>query len=371
MASSIDVILPVYNAERTILSAVDSILHQSVTEYRVIIINDGSTDRSGEIISSISANDPRVVVISQPNSGIVEALNAGLTESSADLIARHDADDIANFDRLEIQRRYLDEHPDCAAVSGGVRHIDGGGKVTGSYFPPSPDTADPNWAHSKEPYLIHPFLMVRRESILSVGGYRHVHHAEDADLYWRLTDVGKLHNLDVILGDYRIHGHSISGSSVLNARIMAIHSQLSAISASRRRRGDQDLHFPGDTLRQYEAARSIDGMYELATAQLVTSERRFLEIAVASKLLELASYRPFSLEVEDCRFIRRAFGRRRSLLSSENRAEVRRSIARSGARLARKGKGREALALLPASVIPSACARLGYGVLVGGLARAI
>jgi hypothetical protein len=93
--------------------------------------------------------------------------------------------------------------------------------------------------------------MVRRASVVGLGGYRYVYHSEDTDLYWRLLDHGQLHNLDSILGDYRMHSGSISGSSIVNGRIMSLGSQLAALSARRRRSRLPDSVFPKDAIVRY------------------------------------------------------------------------------------------------------------------------
>src|SRR5689334_14700000 len=90
----IDVLIPAYNAETTIESALASIQTQTIQDIRIIVVNDGSTDRTGEILEKLKSKDPRIEVITTVNGGIVDALNHGLQACSADYIARHDADDI-------------------------------------------------------------------------------------------------------------------------------------------------------------------------------------------------------------------------------------------------------------------------------------
>jgi hypothetical protein len=219
-----------------------------------------------------------------------------------------------------------------------VRHIDAAGVVTGAYQPPDPDRADPDWAPSIEPYLIHPFLAVRRQALEAVGGYRHVHHAEDTDLYWRLREIGRLFNLPEVLGDYRLHDDSISGSSVTNGRIMAIHSQLAAISSKRRRAGSPDLTFERAQLAVYRKAGSIDGMMGIAEAPLDPDERSWLRVAVAAKLLELASYRPWKLAERDLRFIRAAWEGSHGDVAPHLRRELANLMQRIAATMALEGR---------------------------------
>src|SRR5947209_575161 len=127
-SSRVDVVIPVYNAASTIESAIGSIQAQTVTEIRIIVVNDGSTDATRQIVQRLAAADHRLILVDQANCGIVDALNAGLRICHADMVARHDGDDLANPDRFEKQLDYLSRHPDCVAVSGATRHIDEAGR---------------------------------------------------------------------------------------------------------------------------------------------------------------------------------------------------------------------------------------------------
>jgi len=306
--AKIDVLLPVYNAASTIEEAVRSVLTQTVEDLRVIVVDDGSTDHTAEILASLAAEDPRIEVLSRPNGGLVAALNAGLARCTAPLIARHDADDISFPDRLEAQAAYLESHTDVVAVSGSCVHIDANGQATGSHFQPcDPDLADDRALPALEPYLLHPFLMLRRSAITRVGGYRNVWHAEDSDLYWRLREIGRLANMARPLGKMRLHHASVSNASVVNGRIMAVHSQLAAISARRRAEGRPDLRFDTYTLDTCRQARGLEAILDIASMQLTSEEQRHLRKAASVKLLELATGRSYEIEVEDCSFIREAY----------------------------------------------------------------
>jgi hypothetical protein len=256
-------------------------------------------------------------------------------------------------------------------LSGAVRHIGETGELlaTTQYFP-SPEPAGAGWAPSREPYLCHPFLMARRAALIAVGGYRHVLHSEDTDLYWRLSEVGRLHNLDAPLGFYRLHAASISGRSIVNGRIMSLSSQLAGLSALRRRAGKPDIGFERSRIAGYHSAETAAAIYALGRQGLDEDEARYLRIAMAGKLLELTSYRPFELDLEDCRFIRQTRSER-SILSPANRRELDRRSAAATARLLRKGMLREAAALSTASLYGSIAARLAATLLPDPLRRAV
>lgn len=304
-APLVDVLLPVYNGAATIAESVESLLAQTMTRLRILVVDDGSKDATPQILADLSRRDPRVVVITQPNGGIVEALNHGLSHVIAPFVARQDADDISFPDRLERQLAAFEANPGLVAISGSCIHIDGEGRETGTrYTIPDADAADSHSLPATEPYLLHPFLMVRAEAFAAAKGYRYVFHSEDTDLYWRLRETGRLKNFPEALGKMRLHAGSISNASLQNGRIMAVQSQLAAISARRRAAGREDLPFPRTALAEYRTAANLEAMIAIAGRSLDHAERDFLRKAAAVKLLELASGRLYEIDDVDCGFVR-------------------------------------------------------------------
>lgn len=304
----VDVLLPVYNGAATIAESVESLLRQTVSRLRILVVDDGSKDATPQILAELSRQDPRVVVITQPNGGIVEALNHGLSHVTAPFVARQDADDISFPDRIQRQLEAFEADPGLVAISGSCLHIDTDGHETGTHYTiPDTDAADDHSLPANEPYLLHPFLMVRSEAFAAVKGYRYVFHSEDTDLYWRLREIGRLKNFPVALGKMRLHAGSISNASLQNGRIMAVQSQLAAISARRRAEGREDLAFPRATLADYRAASSLEAMIAIAGRHLDDAERDYLRKAAAVKLLELASGRIYEIDDVDCAFVRTVY----------------------------------------------------------------
>jgi hypothetical protein len=362
--ADIDVLIPVYNAASTLELALASITAQTFRDIRIVIVDDGSEDDSPKILSAWAARDQRIEIVRRPNGGIVAALNTGLEQCSATYLARFDADDIAFPNRLEWQRNYLKANRACVGVGCAVQHIDEhGARIHGLPQPGAPGKGDPEWAPAREPYIVHPFLMARREAVIAVGGYRFVPNSEDSDLFWRLAEVGSLHNPEEVLGQYRIHQHSLSSASVVNGRVMAVGSQLGALSAHRRRTGQPDLRFQMQANAELRSAGTLEMMCASAEGQLQPQEAQRFRLAVAMKLLELAAYRPFSIDHGDCAFIRRALDHAH-LFSPENRNEMRWYVTETAKRLLQKGELSNALALTP----PSFYARTAAKALAGLLA---
>jgi glycosyltransferase involved in cell wall biosynthesis len=358
---AIDVLIPAFNAAATLEMALDSIAGQSVGDIRILVVDDGSTDETPALLAARAARDPRVQVLRKANGGIVEALNHGLAQCITEFVARFDADDIAHPQRLEIQLEFLRKHPDHVAVGCDVDHIDElGAPISGLPRPGSPEGADPDWIPAREPYLIHPFVMMRRAAVVEVGGYRPSPNSEDSDLYWRLEERGRLHNLEERLGQYRVHGSSISSVSIVSGRVMAVGSQLSALSAARRRSGRNDFEFAAGDAASLKAAGSLSAMIELVARRLDPAELPHLRLAAGIKLLELAHYRPYEIELQDAQFIRAALALS-EIAAPENRGHIRWHVTQTSARLIRKGKLREALTLAPPEFMPRVAARVLLG----------
>lgn len=207
---AVSVLMPVYNGERFLAEAIDSILGQTFTDFEFVIIDDGSTDASPAILADYASRDPRIRVLRQANAGIVAALNRGLTECRAPLVARMDADDVCLPQRLAAQVNYLTQYPDLVAVGTAFQLISASGERGPIVRNPSSPRAIARGLRSAN-RLAHPTVMMRRDAVLAAGGYREaLRHAEDYDLWARLSLVHKLANLSECLLLYRIHTGQIS-----------------------------------------------------------------------------------------------------------------------------------------------------------------
>src|SRR3954469_7704719 len=135
-APVVTVLMPLYNAERFVAQTLDAILAQTFRDFEFLIINDGSTDRSLEILQDYARRDDRIRLISRPNTGYVPALNEGLGLARGEFIARIDADDLADPRRLELQVARLRQEPRLVALGSCASAIDEDGLPLGYYSVP-------------------------------------------------------------------------------------------------------------------------------------------------------------------------------------------------------------------------------------------
>ena len=210
----LSVIMPVYNDEEFLSQAIESILQQSYSDYEFIIINDGSTDRSGEIIHSFAQQDDRILVMTNSqNIGVTKSANMGIGMASGEYIARMDADDISLPDRFEKQIEFLDRHKDVWVLGGQIELVNEKGESCGS-IDCSTDEKVLRWmAVSNGAIVFHPTTMFRKEKINLVGNYpEDCRLAQDSALWRELYMVENfpLQNLGEVVLAYRIHNNNIS-----------------------------------------------------------------------------------------------------------------------------------------------------------------
>jgi glycosyltransferase involved in cell wall biosynthesis len=206
----VSVVLPVRDCERYIAQAVKSIVEQTFRNFELIVVDDGSRDRTLPILAEWAAQDQRIQVLARPRLGLVAALEAGRAGAKGFFIARMDADDIADPERLSRQVEYLDRHPEVIAVGGQIELIDVEGRSLGSrIFPVTP--ADCRAYLKRGAPFCHPAVLIRSDALAFVGGYRTAFEpAEDMDLWLRLAKMGELANLDVNVLRYRVHAASMT-----------------------------------------------------------------------------------------------------------------------------------------------------------------
>ena len=218
---AITVLMPVYNSERYVAMAVKSILDQTFRDFEFLIVNDGSTDNSMDIIREF--DDPRIRVIDTENRGVAAALRLGVEKATGDYIARMDADDESLPNRLEIEKRCLDENPGIAVVHGSVEYIDSKGQPVFLDRDEGHSNIITKWLLNWKNVPIHSTVMMRA-SILKEHALNYrieMNRAEDFDLWNRIARVGDFMYLPDILIRYRIHSENVSNSSPIDLQFDA------------------------------------------------------------------------------------------------------------------------------------------------------
>jgi len=208
-STKVTVLMPAYNAGKYIAEAIESVLQQTFTDFKLLIIDDGSTDDTAEIIRSFS--DKRIRLIRQSHHGIAAALNKGLSNATSEYIARFDADDICFPGRLMQQVAFLDEHPDVIIIGSDAEYIseDGGHLFDFKSIGNSHEQIIQK-IHSYCPF-IHSSVMYRKEQIIKAGGYSiHAHSFEDYLLWIQLLKLGKFANLPQQLIKVRFNPASVT-----------------------------------------------------------------------------------------------------------------------------------------------------------------
>lgn len=201
MSFDITVLLPVYNGEQYIAEAVTSILAQTYTNFELLIMDDGSTDGTPQVLEPLAARDKRVRIHRRENRGLIATLNEGLAMCCTELVARMDADDLAMPERLALQKKFMDGRPHIAVCGTGLEMYESGKVMTPRCNAPFDILclfASP---------LAHPTVMYRRSAVLDMGGYAFdMPAAEDYDLWCRMAAAGHgIDNLPQSLLRYRMH----------------------------------------------------------------------------------------------------------------------------------------------------------------------
>ncbi|CAN7749091.1 glycosyltransferase family 2 protein [Caballeronia sp. LjRoot31] len=199
----VTVLMPVYNGEKYIADAIDSILAQTFTDFEFLIVDDGSTDRTSDIVATYAQVDLRIKIFHKTNSGVVDALNIGLTMSSGKYIARMDADDVALNNRLQRQVRLLDDNASVVACGSSFSKF---GAKAGLVKMPETD-AQCRLFQLIGSCFAHPSVMLRAETLKNNKLYylNEYLYAEDYKLWADMSQYGSLINIQEPLLFYRIH----------------------------------------------------------------------------------------------------------------------------------------------------------------------
>ena len=263
----VSVLLPVWNAEPFLETAIDSILRQTFPSFELIVIDDGSTDASAAIAERCARGDARLRVVRRSHEGLSASLNLGLAAARGEYVARMDADDISVLDRLRKQVAHLDARPACVAVGAWIEVIDEAGRHLGlKTYVTRHDEIRAALLRGISP-MAHPTVVARRDALRAMAGYdARRYPSEDFDLWCRLVERGQLANLGEVLLQHRRHkaAMGVRDREKMKAMSLAICNEARGRLGLQPRRGSPIL-----------AGASADGQYhfECARTGLVAGSR--------------------------------------------------------------------------------------------------
>jgi len=204
----VSVIMSVYNGERYLREAIESILDQTMKDFEFIIVNDGSTDKTSKILEEYSRKDRRIKIINNmKNIGLTKSLNIALKVAKGDYIARMDADDLSLPERLEMQMNFLIKNRNVGVVCCNVVLIDSEGNLIRRVILPD------KLKHilRKRNRLVHGAVMFRKSVIEQLRGYNEqMCYAQDYELFLRLSNISEIGRINEFLYKLRVHSKSIS-----------------------------------------------------------------------------------------------------------------------------------------------------------------
>lgn len=188
MTTALSVVLPVYNGERHLTEALDSVLHQTHEAFELVVVDDGSTDATPAMLAEYARRDDRIRVVTTENGGVIAALRRGLEEARYDLVARMDADDVSVPERFALQLPEIEAGADL--VGSALLEIGGSeDDVVGRRTPPTDPGMIARSARLHDP-INHPTVVYRRSAVAAAGGYEHVPLLEDYWLFARMIHRG-------------------------------------------------------------------------------------------------------------------------------------------------------------------------------------
>jgi glycosyltransferase involved in cell wall biosynthesis len=232
----VSVVLAVYNGAAYLGESIASLVAQTHADFELIVVDDGSTDTTPELLAELAAADARIRVVRQPNGGHAAALNRGIAEARHEWVARMDHDDRSLPERLAKQLAFLAENPDVHVLGSYAVAIDAVGRPMSflSVGPVNATMFNALRASNDIISVIHPSVMMRKSTVMELGGYRTPDSFADIDLWSRVADRHRVQVLPQALLEYRVHL-----SSMTNARFMEMQRGIRLVQArqSARRRG--------------------------------------------------------------------------------------------------------------------------------------
>jgi glycosyltransferase involved in cell wall biosynthesis len=233
--ADVTVLMTVYNGMPYLPAAVESVLRQTLSDVRLVIVNDGSTDTTVDYLNRLSAD--RVTVLHQENQGTAAAANHGFAHCHTEFTARMDADDMSLPERLAAERDFLVAHPDVGLVGTQITPL-GEKKIGRSLTLPTDHDEIYASLLAGRHALAHSSIMFRTQLLRDIGGYWSLPLVDDWDMMLRMGEAAEVANLDELLHQYRVHPGSLNGSAMSRMRLSI---DFACELARRRRTGEPPI----------------------------------------------------------------------------------------------------------------------------------
>lgn len=201
----VSILMSVFNSSECLGVSLNSLLSQTLTDFEIVILDDGSTDQTAAMLDEFSSRDYRIRVFrNSSNLGLAASLNRGVRLCRGKYIARMDADDACYPERLEMQYDYLEKNPRIDIVGSNAHLVTVNGELLSSTSMPLTHEAIERSIHRNCP-LLHPTIMGRKEFFSQIGGYdEHLRKKQDYDLWLRGIDQFRFANIEKPLLRYTI-----------------------------------------------------------------------------------------------------------------------------------------------------------------------
>lgn len=225
----VSVLMPAYNAERYVSEAIESMLDQSFPDFELVVVDDGSTDGTGEIVERFADRDPRVrLVRCEENGGIARALNRGLDAARGEYIVRMDSDDWSYPYRLERQVAFMDANPEVDVSGSAIEVCDRALRPLNVRRYRTTDQELRERVFHYSPFA-HPAVIYRTEAARAIGGYNPaLSDADDYDFFLRLGRDGQFANLPDVLHRLRTRPDSVSQGKGPRTERLTIYTRFKA-----------------------------------------------------------------------------------------------------------------------------------------------
>lgn len=293
----VSVLMSCFNAADWLVESVESVLGQTFTDFEFVIIDDGSTDNSLDILQRYALKDDRIILVPKKNTGLADSLNVGLRCARGDWIARMDADDICEPNRLEKQVAFVSIHCDVVFVGTGLTIINESGYLGAKFIYPAGHAGLLKYLLTARRFPPHASAFYSRALVLDNGGYRgRIRRAEDYDLWLRLSEHGDMASIQEPLLRIRKHSGQISLSD--GGRDQIVDCRLAIVSYLLRRAGLADpIDADEVTYKRFvdwiRKRLQSDGYFEFI--EWKTNLRSYTGILIVFHLVKSLIYKPLNV----------------------------------------------------------------------------